>query len=62
MIGIGLWAMWKFWQLSYHKWVFKNAMIINMWWIKNSTNNHFQMEVDKKCDVGPFLKLSFKKI
>jgi hypothetical protein len=34
---------------------FFKMMTISMWQIKILTSNHFQMEDNKKCDVGHFL-------
>jgi len=36
------------------------VMNISMWQIKNLTNNHFQMEDDKKCEVDDGLCMSVK--
>jgi hypothetical protein len=42
--------------------VFFKVITISMWSIKNLTNNHFQMEYDKKHDVGPFFEISILNI
>ncbi len=42
------------------EWVFLKVMTINMWQIKNLTNNHFQMEDDKKCEVEDGLCMNVK--
>ncbi len=60
MIGMSLWTVWIFWWFSYHKWVFFKAMTICMWYIKILTNNHFQMEDDKKHEVEHVFKFQFQ--
>ncbi len=47
-------------MISYQKWIFFKAMTISMWYIIVLTNNHFQMEDDKKHEVGDFLNFHFK--
>jgi hypothetical protein len=41
--------------------VFK-VMTISMWQINILTNNHFQMEDDKICEVGHFLNFHSKHL